>query len=110
MLPEDWVVSSAREETLGRISHVVEYAVLTLLVFRGIYNGNRISTKNALFSMGFSMMYALSDEIHQIIVPGRAFQLLDLSLDVVVIILGLGIFLLLKRHKRDHQIDPISKN
>jgi len=55
-------------------------------------------------------MYALFDEIHQMFVPGRAFQLFDLSLDAVGIILGLGIFLILKRRKRDHQIDPISQN
>jgi VanZ family protein len=52
---------------------------------------------NTLTASGISMAYALFDEIHQVFVPGRAFQFLDLSLDAVGILLGLGVWVMVKR-------------
>ncbi|NLN83344.1 MAG: VanZ family protein [Firmicutes bacterium] len=44
-----------------------------------------------VFTLLFSSLYALSDEIHQIFVPGRAFEFSDLVLDIAGV--GLGLFL-----------------
>ena len=46
-------------------------------------------------SVLFSFGYAVTDEIHQIFIPGRAFQLIDLTIDLGGIVLGVVVFCLL---------------
>lgn len=45
-------------------------------------------SKAKMKSIFFGIFYALTDEIHQIFVEGRAFQLRDLGLDIAGVILG----------------------
>ena len=58
-----------------------------------------------LFSLLFSLLAALLDEIHQAFVPGRAFQFSDLFYDGIGMLLGCGmatlIFLLYKKRKTE---------
>lgn len=56
--------------------HVLEYAVLYLLIFRAF----RTQFHYALL---FSLLYALSDEIHQTFVPTREGRLRDVGIDAI---------------------------
>ena len=75
------------EESLVRtLAHFCEFAGLGLLVsnlFFAIKN-----TPKPFFSIILSAAYALTDEIHQIFVPGRACQFTDWFVDFGGIILG----------------------
>ena len=51
--------------------------------------------KKILFGIAFSLLYSVSDEIHQIFVPGRACQLRDVLIDFSGIIVGTAIMFLL---------------
>lgn len=57
--------------------------VFTYISFR--YN----FTKVFVFSLLFCMLYALSDEVHQLFVSGRAFELIDLTLDFIGSLIGI---------------------
>ena len=62
-------------------------------------SGALITWLDRLFAMGVSQDiiawgYAFTDEIHQIFVPGRAFQLIDLTVNLFGILLGIGVFVL----------------
>ena len=48
-------------------------------------------------TLGFGILYALSDEIHQLFVPGRSFQFFDIFMDTCGVTVGIigGIILLL---------------
>ncbi len=64
--------------------HVIEYAILYLLSFRAVKNtlgGKRIQ----LFTLAFiiTVLYALSDEIHQTFVPTREGKLRDVIIDAL---------------------------
>lgn len=72
-----------RNETVGRLSHVGEYAVLAALLTRSFSWQRRVSGKSSLKTLAFASLFALSDEIHQEFVPGRAFELGDLALDLI---------------------------
>ena len=74
-------------------AHFSEYAVLAFFV----NNASRAYNVRLfpLFSLIFSWAYAWTDEIHQIFVDGRAFQLFDLGVDLCGIILGTIIFKIL---------------
>jgi VanZ family protein len=65
-------------ETLGMLSHFLEYLVLGLLVNWAVRPG---SPRGRWWVWAFCLAFALSDEFHQLFVPERAFQLQDLALD-----------------------------
>jgi VanZ family protein len=58
-----------------KTAHVLEYTVLFLLWFRALGN------KNPFEAVVFSLVYAFSDEIHQLFVPGRTGRLRDVGID-----------------------------
>jgi VanZ family protein len=76
---------------IGRVLHVVEYAVLAWLLLRLLVSNGAAGKKELMAAMVLSMLYALSDEVHQLFVPNRAFELADLGLDLVGVLAGLWI-------------------
>lgn len=93
------------DEMIGRFLHVGEYLMLGFLVVRAVAWNSAIRAGNFLLSVGLSFLYALSDEIHQIYVPGRAFQVADLLLDLTGITIGVGIcYLVNKSQNGKHRI------
>lgn len=75
------------------IAHGCEYAALGFLMYNVFHSfKKRISP---VISVAISFFYAVTDEIHQLFVPGRAFQLVDLAVDLVGIIIGTAAILIL---------------
>jgi VanZ family protein len=58
-------------------------------------------TKTFLYSFIFCVLYALSDEIHQLFVSGRAFELIDLTLDFIGSSVGICLVKLVSMFNRD---------
>lgn len=79
------------DEIIGRIAHVFEFAVLTILVGRAFLVGTNISSSSAALIFLFSLSYGILDELHQSLIPERAFQLLDLRFDILGILIGLSL-------------------
>ncbi len=63
------------------LAHFMEYFILGIL----IYNYD----KNILKSIIICVLYAISDEVHQIFVPGREFQYSDVLIDSLGSLLGI---------------------
>lgn len=81
-------------ELLGRFLHITEYAILSFLVFRSVFWRNRKPRLLSIVGIIIAIeLFALSDEIHQLFVPGRNFQLYDLIIDLLGIFIGLLIYL-----------------
>ena len=75
------------------LAHFCEFAGFGFLMSNLLF-----SLKDKLkpfFSVLFSFGYAVTDEIHQIFIPGRAFQLIDLTIDLGGIVFGVVVFCLL---------------
>jgi VanZ family protein len=83
-------------EYLGRIAHTGMYFLLSLLLYRAMATGAWKENLNKVnlwtFILGWG--YGWSDEIHQLLVPGRTFQLLDLSLDLAGVTAGIVLIFL----------------
>ena len=60
-------------------------------------NMHRGKVKISSMALLFCFLYACSDEIHQIFVPGRAFQVFDIFIDTLGSATGIGIIALLKK-------------
>jgi len=85
---------------LAEIAHFGAYLVLAILVWRllasvvrssGVINVRDLVVANLTGAASFA--YALSDEYHQTFVPGRAFSVEDLAVDLAGIVTGTGLAL-----------------
>jgi VanZ family protein len=68
---------------LKKGAHLFEYAVLAILIHRAV------GDEGARWALLIGGLYAASDEFHQSFVPGRNAELLDLTVDLLGVILGL---------------------
>ena len=89
------------EEVIRTLAHFCEFAGLGLLTCNLC-----LALKDKpkpIHSILFAFGYAITDEIHQIFMPGRAFQLTDLAVDLAGITLGVAVLsvlaLLIKKYK-----------
>jgi hypothetical protein len=67
---------------LRKLAHAAEYAVLGALLLRAARR------PSVAFALGIA--YAISDEIHQSLVPGRAGSPLDVALDAAGVAIGIA--------------------
>ncbi|MGN1315992.1 MAG: VanZ family protein [Acutalibacteraceae bacterium] len=81
---------AVNEEIIRTLAHFCEFAVLGFLVNNFVFSLKE--QLKPLICIALSWAYAWTDEIHQIFVDGRAFQLIDLTVDLGGIILGTAMF------------------
>lgn len=85
---------SAYDFVLKKIAHILVYFILYLLVFRAIHKTVNKKHEQAILVLPIAicLVYAVTDEIHQSLVPGRYATLRDIGYDMM----GVGIALLKK--------------
>ena len=69
-----------------KTAHFTEYAILGSLFFLNLKSWQRSKSStsmNILLSLIFSFLYACTDELHQIFVPGRSAQFRDVLIDTL---------------------------
>ncbi len=106
---EEYSASEA-EALLGRIdsavrvaAHYCEYALLgaeaSLFALNiSLLSGGKLSLLPVLIAAAAGVLFAVSDEIHQIFVPGRAFELSDILIDSAGVLSGcLPVYFLRRR-------------
>ncbi len=81
------------QDVIRTAAHFCEYAGLGFSVINFLYAFRNIVSP--VLAVTIAWGYALTDEIHQIFVPGRAFQLIDLTVNFFGILLGIGVFVLI---------------
>jgi VanZ family protein len=91
-------ISPDRDINIGRFNHYLRktahflsYMILGILVMNvlkvlGVKGGKRI-----VIALVLCVLYAISDEFHQLFVPGRGAQVKDVVIDTVGAIVGIGI-------------------
>lgn len=79
------------EFLLRKVAHFTEYFILSFIFYRAmIVSGSRIK-KSIIVTSIFCFLYAVSDEIHQLFVPGRVFAVRDIIIDTSGALLGMAI-------------------
>lgn len=75
---------------IRKCAHFSIYAVLGILAFYAFSAYNKIETckYKYLYILAFCLLYAVSDEIHQHFVPGRACRMFDVGVDFCGSVLG----------------------
>lgn len=78
---------------IRKIAHITLYTLGGILIYNAI-NIVKAEVKNKkkiIISFFIGLTYAITDEIHQIFVPGRAAQITDILIDSLGIIIGIVI-------------------
>ncbi len=69
---------------IDNYEHIIEYGLLSFLFYRAIKHSNlKLKRSPFFYAILFSLIYALTDEIHQIFVPLRGFDKYDLLADTL---------------------------
>ena len=89
---ELFVYAGEIEHTVRKLAHVTEYAVLGILSSACILGYKKWSGGVAAGVFLLAVCYAATDEIHQLYVPGREGSPVDVCIDSVGILLGIGFF------------------
>ena len=80
-------------------AHFVEYLILGVLVINVLKDYYKLNYKILLIGIGFCILSAIGDEIHQLFVSGRALQIIDICIDTIGSSIGGYIFFKLKKDK-----------
>jgi len=94
----NWLSISVLPQTLDRLNfllrktaHLSEYAILAMILYHSIKpaDDRSWSRRSAFVALLVSGIYSLTDEFHQVFVPGRHASLYDCLLDTTGAFLGL---------------------
>jgi len=82
---------------LRKMAHITEYFILTFLLYRAFSGSFKMNTfRLFIYPAVFSLLYAISDEIHQYFVVGRSCSSRDVLIDAIGII-SFYIFIKIKK-------------
>jgi len=107
-----WVCPAISEDALNRVvysvrktAHVTEYALLALLVWRALRKPTKRDARpwswtQAGLALAGASVYAMTDELHQALVPSRQGQWADVLLDASGSALALLLLWLVIRWRR----------
>lgn len=80
-------------------AHFFAYLVLAVLTVHALRRGGKLSGLMMLLAQGICVLYASSDEIHQIFVPGRGPQVKDVFIDSSGALLGIAIYYVINQFR-----------
>ena len=70
-------------------AHFTAYMLLGILTLTALFTHKLKNKVRSLITVGICFLYAVSDEIHQIFVPGRAGRFSDVMIDTSGAVLGI---------------------
>lgn len=76
------------------LAHCLEFTGLSFLISNAVYVSWELKTTPVIAVAG-TVLYAVADEIHQLFVPGRAFQFSDILVDSTGALIGAVAFLII---------------
>jgi len=81
-----------------KIAHITEYAIFALLFLLMLRQENRIANRKRrlLTILCFGLLLAVVDELHQLFIPGRSTDFLDIAADFFGIVIVIFVFNLVR--------------
>ncbi|ETI70146.1 VanZ family protein [Neobacillus vireti] len=105
-------ITPVTDVTVDRLDHIVRknahffiYLMLAIWVFNALLRSRITGIKGFFLTMAICVLYAMSDEFHQVFVPGRGPAVKDVLIDSAGALVGIGIYkltaLAIKIRKRE---------
>ena len=79
-----------------KTAHVFEYVILSLLIIWMLKDYSFFYQHLFWWTLLFSLIYAISDEIHQCFIPERSGNVIDVFIDLLGVLIGMVIFRIIK--------------
>lgn len=83
------------ENIIRKLAHLTEYAIGGVLVYSLILTYKLKPKFQFLFSWMLVTVYAITDEVHQLFIPGRSGRIIDVYIDTLGVLIGMCGFLVL---------------
>lgn len=90
-------IAGAIESFVRKGAHMTEFAILAWLLYGWLCRWEITRLRKACLASALAILYACSDEFHQLFVAGRAGKVSDVLIDSTGIVLGMVFLLLTKR-------------
>lgn len=89
------------ELVIRKAAHMTEYAILFLLSYLAMVKISMSQSRfyNRSIAVLISLLYACSDEMHQLLVPGRSGKMIDVGIDMAGVLIVLICMILSKNTK-----------
>lgn len=84
-------------------AHFTIYLILGFLLLSLVKEYRLIDQKAILIALLIAILYAISDEIHQLFVTGRSGEILDVIIDSLGSLTGIGIYYLIYKWRIKHE-------
>lgn len=83
------------------VLHVIEYAVFGFLIACSLIAQNPAMPRRRMLTVSviIAVLYSMTDEIHQAYVPGRQTDVLDVIVDAIGGLVGVGVWFVWKKRK-----------
>ncbi|MDP2935196.1 MAG: VanZ family protein [Dehalococcoidia bacterium] len=75
---------------MGKTAHFLEFGILAGLILRAFRSAGSLTPKLLLYSWTLAVLYAVSDEVHQSMVPQRTPSPVDVGIDSIGVVFGLA--------------------
>ena len=97
-IPTPKIETADKEIRLDYIIHFIEYAGLAFLGILSFTPSTMIMSRKKVFIIASSLMlFALADEFHQLLIPGRTFNPVDIVFNLAGISAGIIVTILINR-------------
>lgn len=94
---------------IRKCAHFGEYAVLGWFVIYALTDLVKNKWAACIFSEAIVFIYAISDEVHQHLIPGRYMSAADVGIDSLGALFGIWLFVLFHRKKAKRKLTKIVK-
>ncbi len=96
---EDTNMVDGFNHLVRKYAHFMSYLILGILVNNALVVSN-IKENTFKYSLIFCILYAISDEFHQLFVPGRGAQIKDVIIDSSGAFFGIWLYSILNKFKK----------
>ena len=93
-------IADSIEHVVRKAAHMTEYAILSVLLYVWISRWRMPRVRRVCLAAALAILYACSDEFHQLFVAGRSGRVNDVLIDSAGAVLGLALFLFINRRTR----------
>lgn len=102
--------SSLLDLLIKKTAHVLEYGILGLLLYRGCTGSLRgHGLLPLVIAVAIGVLYAFSDEYHQLFVPTRKGNARDVVIDTVAVILAVALAWQWQRRPKEKEQEQVPK-
>lgn len=85
------------EPIIRKLAHYILYMLGGILIINSINAYIKEDRRMTIYSLLLGVIYATSDEVHQLFVAGRSGKIIDVIIDSIGIFTGIAIYILVKK-------------